>query len=109
MKNKKIGIIGVGNMGGAIAVGLLKSGFVAAADIFVADKKESTLNKMKDLNGCLSPQVLTVDFELAVINAFQQVFDGLLVKGCFFHFAQANWREAQQLGLAKLYAKRTKN
>jgi pyrroline-5-carboxylate reductase len=48
MENKKIGIIGVGNMGGAIAVGLLKSGFVAAPDIFVADKKESTLNEMKN-------------------------------------------------------------
>lgn len=49
MENKKIGIIGVGNMGGAIAVGLLKSGFVNATDIFVADKKESTLNEMRDL------------------------------------------------------------
>lgn len=49
MENKKIAIIGVGNMGGAIAVGLLKSGFVPASDIFVADKKESTLDKMKEL------------------------------------------------------------
>lgn len=49
MEKKKIGIIGVGNMGGAIAVGLLKSGFVAAGDIFVADRKESTLLEMKKL------------------------------------------------------------
>lgn len=49
MENKKIGIIGVGNMGGAIALGLVKSGFVAAADIFVADRKESSLAQMKDL------------------------------------------------------------
>lgn len=49
MKNKKIAIIGVGNMGGAIAVGLVKSGFVAALDIFVSDRKESTLNKLKEL------------------------------------------------------------
>lgn len=49
MENKKIAIIGVGNMGGAIAVGLLKSGFVPATDIFVSDKKESTLEKMKAL------------------------------------------------------------
>jgi len=49
MENKKIGIIGVGNMGGAIAVGLVKSGFVNTADIFVADRKESTLKKMKAL------------------------------------------------------------
>ncbi len=49
MENKKIAIIGVGNMGGAIAVGLLKSGSVSASDIYVADRKESTLKKMNDL------------------------------------------------------------
>ncbi len=36
-------------MGGAIAVGLVKSGFVAASDIFVSDRKESTLDKLKKL------------------------------------------------------------
>lgn len=46
MEKKKIGIIGVGNMGGAIVVGLLKSGFVNAADIFVSDRKESVLDEM---------------------------------------------------------------
>lgn len=49
MENKKIGIIGVGNMGGAIAIGLVKSGFISASDIFVADRKETSLNKMKEL------------------------------------------------------------
>ena len=49
MEHKKIAIIGVGNMGGAIAVGLLKSGFVPATDIFVSDRKEKTLQKMKEL------------------------------------------------------------
>ncbi len=49
MENKKIAIIGVGNMGGAIAVGLVKSGFVQASDIFVADRKEASLEKMKEL------------------------------------------------------------
>jgi pyrroline-5-carboxylate reductase len=47
MEKKKIGIIGVGNMGGAIVVGLLKSGFVDATDIFVSDRKESILEEMK--------------------------------------------------------------
>ena len=36
-------------MGGAIAVGLSKSGFVPATDIFVSDRKESTLDKLKEL------------------------------------------------------------
>jgi len=49
MEKKKIAIIGVGNMGGAIAVGLLKSGFVPATDISVSDRKEKTLQKMEQL------------------------------------------------------------
>ncbi|WP_321368480.1 pyrroline-5-carboxylate reductase [uncultured Draconibacterium sp.] len=49
MENKKITIIGVGNMGGAIAIGLLKSGSVKASDISISDRKESTLKKMSDM------------------------------------------------------------
>lgn len=49
MEKKRIAIIGVGNMGGAIAIGLVKSGFVAASHISVSDRKESTLEKMKEL------------------------------------------------------------
>lgn len=49
MKNKKIAIIGVGNMGGAIAVGLVKSGSVRATNIYVSDRKEKTLQKMQEL------------------------------------------------------------
>ena len=49
MENKKIAIIGVGNMGGAIAKGLLKSGSVRAEDIFVSDRKESILEEMRAL------------------------------------------------------------
>jgi pyrroline-5-carboxylate reductase len=47
MENKKIAIIGVGNMGGAIAKGLLKSGSVQANNIFVSDRKESILDEMR--------------------------------------------------------------
>ncbi|MCG6186506.1 pyrroline-5-carboxylate reductase [Maribellus maritimus] len=49
MENKKIGIIGTGNMGGAIAVGLVKSGFISASDIFVFDPKEKNLNEMREM------------------------------------------------------------
>ncbi|MFW5831241.1 MAG: pyrroline-5-carboxylate reductase [Prolixibacteraceae bacterium] len=46
--SNKIAIIGVGNMGGAIVVGLLKSNFVPASDIFISDRKESILNEMSE-------------------------------------------------------------
>jgi len=49
MNSKKIAIIGVGNMGGAIAVGLVKSGFMKPSDILATDKKEASLAKMKEL------------------------------------------------------------
>jgi len=49
MENKKIAVIGVGNMGGAIVSGLLKSGFVTSTDIFVSDREKSILARMKDL------------------------------------------------------------
>lgn len=49
METKKIAIIGIGNMGGAIAHGLLKSGFLPADHIFAADRKEASLQELKDL------------------------------------------------------------
>lgn len=48
MNNKKIAVIGVGNMGGAIITGLIKSGFVAASDIFVFDTRQSVLADFKE-------------------------------------------------------------
>ena len=47
MENRKIAIIGVGNMGGAIVVGLLKSKFVKATDIIVSDRREGILDELK--------------------------------------------------------------
>ncbi len=49
MKNKKIAIIGIGNMGTAIVKGLVKSNFIPSTDIYVSDRKESTLEKMDAL------------------------------------------------------------
>ena len=54
MENKKIAIIGVGNMGSAIAVGLIKSGFMQPSDIIATDKKESSLDEMKKLGVTVS-------------------------------------------------------
>jgi pyrroline-5-carboxylate reductase len=60
MEKKIIGIIGVGNMGGAIVTGLLKSGFVSAADVFVSDRKESALDEMKKMGVNASEENLLV-------------------------------------------------
>src|SRR5690554_1164209 len=47
MEKRKIGVIGAGNMGGAIVEGLLNSVFAAASDIYVSDNRESVLKAMK--------------------------------------------------------------
>jgi len=47
MSNKKIAVIGVGNMGGAIVGGLIKSSFVSPSKIFVFDTRESILNNFE--------------------------------------------------------------
>lgn len=49
MKNKKIAFIGIGNMGGAIVKGLVKSNFIPVSDICVSDKSEASLKEMEKL------------------------------------------------------------
>lgn len=49
MKLTKISIIGVGNMGGAMVNGLLKSGYIKASGITVADPKQKSLDKVSAL------------------------------------------------------------
>ncbi len=61
------------------------------------------LNILKDLNPCLDPRAVYMDFEKASINAFRTSFPKISINGCFFHFAQANWRKVQELGLSTLY------
>ncbi len=48
MSAKKIAIIGGGNLGSAIAQGLLKSGFSKAGDITVTKRNTSTLKDLRD-------------------------------------------------------------
>ena len=64
---------------------------------------EKAFTALKELNPDLSPRRLITDFELAAINSFRKVFHTTEVKGCFFHFAQAIWRNIRDLELAGLY------
>ncbi|XP_033724691.1 uncharacterized protein LOC117314710 [Pecten maximus] len=58
---------------------------------------------MNEYNLPLQPTTVFVDFEAAAHNAIHQVFPGVTVKGCFFHFTRCIWRKAQQTGLQQLY------
>ena len=50
-----------------------------------------------------SPDNILVDFETAPINAFGQVFDGSIIKGCLFHQGQSLNRKVAEIGLKKDY------
>ena len=77
--------------------------------ILLTDKTKAiyarALTELEEINPCLSPTVITVDFEIASINALIKVFPGIKPKGCYFHFAEANWRKLQELGSSTLYQK----
>ncbi|XP_063216682.1 uncharacterized protein LOC134527704 isoform X2 [Bacillus rossius redtenbacheri] len=47
------------------------------------------------------PATLMSDFKPALRSAFRRVFPNVSVKGCWFHYAQAIFRRAQQLGMAR--------
>lgn len=51
----------------------------------------------------LLPPVVSVDFELAAVNAIRRVFPTAEVSCCYFHLCQSVWRHTQSLGLTCLY------
>lgn len=48
------------------------------------------------------PQSIT-DFELALMEAVLEVFEGVQVRGCWFHYGQAIIKQAAELGLNRGY------
>ncbi|XP_071747499.1 uncharacterized protein [Lepeophtheirus salmonis] len=55
------------------------------------------------INPCLSPQLVTTDFEMASMNALQSVFPDVQIKGCFYHLSQSIYRKIQENGLQDSY------
>ena len=50
---------------------------------------------------------MTVDFEIAVINALKEIFSDTIIRACRFHLAQAWQRKFRELGFQKQYNSRT--
>jgi hypothetical protein len=46
----------------------------------------------------LKPREVITDFELAAINALREVFPGVVIKGCHFHFCQALKKKIKSIG-----------
>ena len=68
-------------------------------------REEKSMSKLfaalMNLNAMLDPHEVTIDLKIASIEALKSSFPNANIKGCFFHFAQANWQKNQTLGLAK--------
>ena len=60
-------------------------------------------SKLQELD--LSTEVTTFrfDFETASHKAAKEVFTGIEIECCFFHFSQANWRHVVSLGFRQRY------
>jgi len=63
----------------------------------------NVLRQVHILHPNLQPNTVLVDFEVAIKNALEAVFPGVVVKGCFFHFTQNIWRRIQRNGLQDRY------
>ena len=71
------------------------------------EKYEELFAALKNMNAMLDPHEVTIDFEIAAIEALKSSFPNANIKGCFFHFAQANWWKIQSVGLAREYQQDT--
>lgn len=71
------------------------------------NKSEETyvclLQQLKVLEPAMSPQSITIDFEMAMMKACRRVFPDALQRGCFFHFSQCIFRSIQSNGLKYRY------
>ena len=75
--------------------------------ILMTSKKQSlykaVLSKVTDVAPCLQPSSIMMDFECALRNSFRETFQEADVRGCWFHFGQAVYRNILKLGLSDLF------
>jgi hypothetical protein len=62
---------------------------------------QTLLDSRQDI--ALAPASITLDYEVAAINAFQLRFPRATIHGCFFHLSQSLWRKIQEVGLQRRY------
>ena len=62
--------------------------------------------KIKAVLGEPVVEGFVLDFEAAAWTALEEVFPGVSMKGCVFHWTQAVWRKVQDLGLRTTFCER---
>ena len=71
------------------------------------DKSQETYNRLfevlKRLQTDLEPELLMIDLEIGVHNAFLEAFEEASATFCYFHFRQALYRNLGHHNLKKEY------
>jgi len=71
------------------------------------NKREKTYERLliavKEKIPNSSPTRILVDFEKAVMNAFQKIFTDATLSGCYFHLCQSFVRKINEVGLKPVY------
>ncbi|XP_041350034.1 uncharacterized protein LOC121369182 isoform X2 [Gigantopelta aegis] len=81
---------------------------VPLAFVFMSRRKSKDYRAVFRAIDDLLPQRAAVlefvaDFETGMWKGIREVYPGLPIKGCCFHWNQAVWRKVQELGLAQQY------
>jgi pyrroline-5-carboxylate reductase len=86
MKDKKIAVIGAGNMGGAIVAGLLKSGFIPVSGIMISDPSEKNLREMQNTGvfACENNSVAAQNADVVILAVKPYHIESVLqdIKAC---------------------------
>lgn len=56
----------------------------------------------------IQPQKMMSDFKLPIINLANDIFPGVIISACFFHFCQSLYRRFQALGFQSTYKDKSK-
>ena len=67
------------------------------------DKKEETYFRLLSCFDIEFPKRATIDFEIAVKNAFNSVSQNVQIQYCYFHLSQSVWRHIQTTGNTNNY------
>ncbi|CAF0848187.1 unnamed protein product [Didymodactylos carnosus] len=59
--------------------------------------------KANEFGGRFEPQYAYLDFEVGTINALENLFPDMSIRGCWYHYTQAIFRNIQKIGLVHMY------
>ena len=86
---------------------LLNGHLLPSLFVLLPNKTQCTYTRMwqqiKALCPNAHPSQMIMDFEMAAINSFEQIWPATFVKCCFSHLTQNVWRKVQSEGLQSDY------